>query len=185
MSATSQPLDSLPETGVWEIDSLHSSVSFSVRHHAVASFRSSFTSITGAYDGSEGRLTGEVKVAELSLGIERLKGHLLSPAFFNAEEFPTFSFASTSISQSGGDLTLTGELTLRGITKPITATGTVHGPQTVLQGDGNVSERLGIDLTTTIDRREWDINFNNEVAEGVINLGWDVKIEAALELVLS
>jgi hypothetical protein len=45
-----------------------------------------------------------------------------------------------------------------------------------------VSERLGIDLVTTIDRREWGINFNNEVAEGIANLGWDVTIEAALEL---
>jgi polyisoprenoid-binding protein YceI len=183
MSATSAAVDSLPNTGVWSIDSAHSSVSFSVRHHAVATFRNSFTNISGAYDGAEQQLTGEVQVSEIILtGLDRLKSHILTPDFFNAEEFPTFSFRTTAIEQVGTKLTVEGELTLRGITKPITATGTVHGPQTTRHGDGHVSDRLGIDLATTIDRREWGINFNTEIAEGVANLGWDVEIVAALEL---
>jgi polyisoprenoid-binding protein YceI len=185
MSTTTVAANTLPETGVWNIDSIHSSVSFSVRHHAVAHFRSGFTSITGQYNAGEGRLAGEVQVADLDLHVERLKDHLLSAAFFNAEEFPTFSFASTSISPSGDEFTLAGDLTLHGITKPITATGSVRGPQTVRHGDGHVSERLGIDLSTTIERRDWGLDFNNELAEGIVNLGWNVRIEAALELVLS
>ncbi len=186
MSATSAAVDSLPETGVWSIDSLHSTVNFKVRHHAVASFRSSFTNISGAYDGAQGQLTGEVQVADITLtGLDRLKGHILTPDFFNAEEFPTFSFRTTAIEQEGDQLTVQGELTLRGVTKPITAIGSVNGPQTTRHGDGHLSERLGVDLATTIDRREWGINFNTEIAEGVTNLGWDVEIEAALELYLT
>ena len=185
MSVTQVVASSLPETGVWSIDSVHSSVRFSVRHHAVAHFRSSFSGIVGAYDAATTSLSGEVDVTNLDLNVERLKAHLLSADFFDAEKFPAFSFASSSISLDGSDLTLTGNLTLHGITKPITATGSVRGPQTVRHGDGHVSERLGIDLTTIIDRRNWDLNFNSEVAEGIINLGWDVRVEAALELALS
>lgn len=180
-------VDTLPSTGVWSIDSLHSTVNFSVRHHAVATFRSSFTNISGAYDAEARRLAGEVQVSDITLtGLDRLKGHVLTTDFFDAEEFPTFSFASTDVQLDGEELTIEGELTLRGVTKAIVATGSVHGPLTVRHGgDRGVSERLGIDLTTVIDRRDFGINFNNEVAEGIANLGWDVKIEAALELFLT
>ena len=183
MNASSAVVDSLPRTGLWSIDSLHSTVNFSVRHHAVATFRSSFTNVDGAYDGGERQLTGEVQVTDITLtGLDRLKGHILTPDFFNADEFPTFSFRSTSIEQDADKLIFHGELTLRGVTRPITAEGSVLGPQTTRHGDGHVSQRLGIDLATVIDRRDWGINFNNQIADGVTNLGWDVKIEAALEL---
>jgi polyisoprenoid-binding protein YceI len=186
MSATTAPVETLPQTGVWSIDSAHSTVNFNVGHHAVATFRSSFTNITGSYDADQQRLSGEVQVSDITLtGLDRLKKHILTPDFFNAEEFPTFSFESTSIRADGDKLLFEGNLTLRGVTKPITATGSVRGPQTVRHGDGHVSERLGIDLKTTIDRREWGVNFNNEVAEGVTNLGWDVKVTAALELYIN
>jgi polyisoprenoid-binding protein YceI len=186
MSATTAAVETLPQTGLWSIDSAHSTVNFSVTHHAVASFRSSFTNVSGTYDAEQQRLSGEVAVSDITLtGLDRLKGHILTPDFFNAEEFPTFSFTSTAIRQDGDKLVFEGDLTLRGVTKPITATGSVSGPQTVRHGDGHVSERLGIDLKTTIDRREWGINFNNEVAEGITNLGWDVKVTAALELYIN
>jgi polyisoprenoid-binding protein YceI len=182
LSAT---VESLPETGVWKIDSLHSTVNFSVRHHAVATFRSGFTNISGSFDAGEGEIAGEVAVADVTLtGLDRLKGHILTPDFFNAAEFPTFSFRSDDISENGDKVLVKGELTLRGVTRPIAATGTIRGPQTTRHGDGHVSERLGIDLVTTIDRRNWGINFNTEVAEGITNLGWDVTVEAALELFL-
>jgi polyisoprenoid-binding protein YceI len=182
MSATAS-VATLPQTGVWSIDSAHSTVNFSVTHHAVAKFRSSFTNISGTYDAETHKLSGQVQASDITLtGLDRLKGHILTPDFFNAEEFPTFSFESTSISQDGEKLVFEGNLSLRGVTKPITATGSVHGPQAVHHADGHVSDRLGIDLKTTIDRREWGINFNNEIAEGVTNLGWDVKVTAALEL---
>ena len=99
--STTTAVVNLPASGVWTVDSVHSSVSFSLRHHAVARFRSGFTSITGSYDADESLLTGEVKVADLDLRVEQLKSHLLSTDFFNAEAFPSFSFASNSISAAG------------------------------------------------------------------------------------
>ncbi len=183
MSTASASVASLPDTGLWTIDSAHSTVNFSVRHHAVATFRSSFTNVQGSYDAATGVLSGAVQVSDITLtGLDRLKGHILTPDFFNAEDFPAFGFRSTGLELSGDTLELRGELTLRGVTKPITAIGSVTGPQRVRHGDGHSSDRLGIDLTTTIDRREWGVNFNNEVAEGITNLGWDVEIQASLEL---
>jgi polyisoprenoid-binding protein YceI len=175
----------LPTTGIWGIDSLHSTVGFSVGHHAVATFRSTFTNVSGAYEADANRLAGQVGVADITLtGLDRLKRHILTKDFFDAEEFPTFSFESTEISSDGDALKVEGEITLRGVTKPITAHGSFKGPRTVRHGDGHITERLGINLTTTTDRRDFGINFNSEVAEGVANLGWDVKIEAALEFAL-
>jgi polyisoprenoid-binding protein YceI len=186
MSTTSPSTADLPQTGVWEIDSHHSTIHFSVTHHAVATFRSTFTDVTGAYDAEQGELAGEVEVKNITLtGLDRLKGHIFTPDFFDAEEFPTISFRSAKIHEDRHEVVVEGELTLRGVTKPITARGSVNGPQAIYRDGELVSERIGIDLVTTIDRREWGVNFNNEVAQGVTNLGWDVKIDAALELVRS
>lgn len=178
-------VQALPQTGLWKIDPIHSTVRFSIRHHAVATFRGAFSPVTGAYDAASGRLTGEVRVDALVLpGADRLKGHLQTPAFFDAEAHPTLSFRSASLqADAGGQLEAAGELTIRGTTRPVSATGSVRGPATVRHGDGHVSERLGIDLTATIDRREFGITHNNEIAEGVLNLGWDVTIDVSLELV--
>jgi polyisoprenoid-binding protein YceI len=178
-------VDSLPETGTWAIDSHHSTVNFSVRHHAVATFRSTYVNISGAFDGDEQKLAGEVDASSITLtGLDQLKGHILTPDFFNAEEFPTFSFESTRIARDGEALTVEGDLTLRGVTKRIVASGTSYGPRTVQSARGPVNERFGIDIETIIDRRDFGISFNNEISEGVVNLGWDVRIEAALEFVL-
>lgn len=177
--------NALPANGVWSIDPMHSTVRFSLRHHAVATFRAGFSPVTGAYDAGAGTLAGEVRADTLLVpGIDMLRNHLLTPDFFDAESNPTFSFRSTSITADGaGGLQIDGDLTLRGVTRPVSATGAVRGPATVHQPDGTVTERIGIDLTATIDRRDFGISFNNEITEGVLNLGWDVGIDVALELV--
>jgi polyisoprenoid-binding protein YceI len=181
---SSLTVQALPATGLWNIDSNHSSARFSVRHHAVATFRGGFSDITGSYDAETGRLIGEVRVDRAELqGLDRLKAHFLTPDFFDADNHPTLSFESHPIGSDGDVLTVDGELTLRGVTRPVTATATVQGPATVRHGDGHISERLGIDLTTTIDRRDYGIEFNSEIAANVLNLGWEVTIEVALELI--
>jgi polyisoprenoid-binding protein YceI len=181
---SSLAVQTLPATGLWNIDSAHSTARFSVRHHAVATFRGGFSAITGHYDAETGSLVGEVRVDRAELqGLDRLKNHFLTPDFFDAERNPTLSFESNAVRVEGDALTVDGELTLRGIRRPVIARGTVQGPAVVRHQDGHVSERLGIDLTASIDRREYGVQFNSEIAEGVLNLGWDVTIEVALELV--
>jgi polyisoprenoid-binding protein YceI len=181
---SSLTVQGLPTTGLWDVDSAHSTARFSVRHHAVATFRGGFSAIAGHYDAEVGRLVGEVRVDHAELqGLDRLKGHFLTPDFFDAEHHPTLSFESNSIRAEGEALAVDGELTLRGITRPVVARGTVQGPAVVRHKDGHVSERLGIDLTASIDRREYGIEFNSEIADGILNLGWEVTIEVSLELI--
>jgi polyisoprenoid-binding protein YceI len=174
----------LPTTGRWAIDPVHSTVVFSVRHHAVATFRASFTNIQGAYDADADRLDGEVAVRDVVVvGAERLRNHMQTPDFFDAEAHPTFRFTADGVRASADTGAVSGELTLKGRTQTIVAGASVPGgPRQIRHGDGRLSDRFGLDLATTIDRRDFGIDYNGFVAEGVYNLGWEVRVEASLEL---
>ncbi|HEX4110425.1 MAG TPA: YceI family protein [Solirubrobacteraceae bacterium] len=177
----------LPETATWEIDPIHSTARFGIRHHGIASFRGGFTGVSGAYDGAGQVLSGSVRADNIDLqGHALFKEHLLSERWFDAENHPTLSFRSGALATGAdGSLQANGELTIKGIAQPITATGSVRGPIQVRHNDGHTSDRLAIDLSTTVDRRGFGIDFNNELAAGILNLGWDVTIEVALELTRS
>ena len=175
----------LPETGRWEVDARHSTMRFSVRHHAVASFRASFYPLTGSYDGDTRTLRGEVRLDDLQVPIDPLRTHMLSPAFFDAHSHPTIAFVSEQITTEGGELVVNGSLTMRGLTKPVVARGSVTGPSEVPHQNDPPTEHLGIDLAATIDRREFGVDFNNEITGGRLNLGWEVAIDVALELIRS
>jgi polyisoprenoid-binding protein YceI len=177
----------LPTTGTWSVDPIHSTARFSITHHAIATFRAGFDSISGAFDAESGVLSGNVPVENIDLqGVVKFKTDLLAERFFDGENHPNLSFVSTELSpDADGSVRLKGELTIKGITRPISAVGHIRGPITVTHHDGRESERLGIDLNTAIDRREFAMTHNNEYAEGILNLGWDVGIEVALELTLS
>jgi len=173
----------LPQTGRWEVDARHSTMRFSVRHHAVASFRASFYPVTGIFDADARTLSGEVRLDDLQVPIEALRAHMLSPAFFDAESHPTIAFTSEQITTAGGELVVNGELTMRGVTKPVVARGSVLGPSEVPHQGGPSTEHLGIDLAATIDRREFGVDFNNELTGGRLNLGWEVVVDVALEFI--
>jgi polyisoprenoid-binding protein YceI len=173
----------LPTSGTWNLDRNHSTVIFSVVHHQVATFRSGFVNLDGHYDGSSQKLIGEVAVENMTVPREALVKHLLTPDFFNADEFPKITFESTKFTKDGETLAVEGNLTLRGVTKPVLGVGIYHPQRTVKSGIGVTNERFGIDLVTTIDRRDYGVSFNNFIAEGVVNLGWLVKIDAALEFI--
>jgi polyisoprenoid-binding protein YceI len=181
LSTTSLGL--LPITGVWNIDQRHSTARFSVRHHAVASFRAGFAPISGSYDAATRTLAGEVRIDTVHVPVEALRDHMQTPDFFDAAQFPTISFRSTSIQADGDDITIEGDLTIKGVTRRVSATGTHTAPVLVSHGGGVEAEHFGIDLSLTIDRRDYDVNFNNALPSGILNLGWDVKIEVALELI--
>jgi polyisoprenoid-binding protein YceI len=172
----------LPTTGTWSLDP-HSTVTFAVVHHQVATFRSSFVNLDGDYDGASQTITGRVAASDVTVPHEALVKHLLSPDFFDAETYPRFSFVSTKIIKDGEVLAIDGDLTLRGVTQPVTGLGIYHPQRTVRAGNGVTNERFGIDLSAAIDRRAFGISFNNFIADGVVNLGWLVRVEAALEFV--
>jgi polyisoprenoid-binding protein YceI len=174
MSTISTQRTSLP-TGTWKLDSVHSSIGFSVKH-VVGNFRGSFDSFDVTLD--EQGLRGATDVSSIDIDEPNLSGHLLSPDFFDAERYPELAFRSNAIAVDGDSVSIDGELTLKGVTKPVTITGTVSGPADHLDG----SSRLGLELETVVDRREYGLEWNAPLPTGGFVLGNDVKLTAELEL---
>lgn len=171
----------LPTTRTWMVDPRHSSIGFAVKHHAVATFRAGFAEFEGAYDGATRTFSGTVQAASVQT-FEMLRNELVGPTFFDAEQHPAISFASTSVDADGGTLSVEGDLTLKGVTKRVRGSGTIVGPSTVAHYDGTVHDHIGVDLQFTIDRRDFGVDFNNELIAGGLNLSWDVQLELSLEL---
>lgn len=174
--STTQDTTSIP-TGQWSHDPVHSDVGFAVTYSGAGTFRGTFEE----YDATlaDGRLEGTAKVASVGVGDPSFAGHLQSPDFFDAERSPELRFVSSSIERDGDSVTIDGELTLRGETKPVTITGTVTGPTPDQFGN----ERIAFDIETTVDRRDFGINWNADLPSGGPALGNDVKITANLAFV--
>lgn len=163
-------------TGTYNVDPVHSTFGFAIKHNGVSTFRGQFEQVDAKLE--DGVLTGTAQVDSVKTAIPDLKAHLLSPDFFNAEQTPTVTFRSTDIRiGDDGSVEVDGELTIRGVTKPVTANGTVA------QGTGiSGAEVVGFDLEAKIDRREYGLNFQAELPKGGEVLGWDVALEVHLEL---
>src|SRR3954470_13327338 len=113
-------------TGTWALDKVHSTVGYAVRHSGLALFKGGLKEFNASL--VDGVLRGSADVASITVQDENLEGHLLSPDFFDAQQFPRVSFESASITRDGDDVTVAGELELRGAKQPITLTGTIAGP---------------------------------------------------------
>ena len=172
MSPTDVAQDRL--AGTWNYAPVHSSAEFSVKY-LVANFRGRFDEFEASLE--DGKLSGTVKVASVSVKDEQLIGHILSPDFFDAEANPTITFESSSIDIDGDKVELDGELTLKGNTKPIHATGSVAGPTEGAFGE----TRLGFTLETTLDRTEYGLEWNADLPAGGKALSNDVKLTVELE----
>ncbi len=162
-------------TGTFVADTVHSNVGFEVPY-AVATFTGSVTEFEASL--VEGRLEGSAKIGSLQTKEENLQAHLMSPEFFDAERNPTVSF-SGDLSRDGDKATVDGEITLKGITKPATLTGTIVGPAV----DHFGKTRVGLKLETTVDRTHFDINWNMPLPNGEPALSNDVTLKADLTLV--
>jgi polyisoprenoid-binding protein YceI len=163
--------------GTWAADRVHSSIGFEVEH-MVSTFRGHFED----YDVKlvDGRLEGTVAVPSIKVYDENLEAHLQSPDFFDAELHPELRFESRDLAIDGeGNVTLEGELTIKGTTKPVTATGRYVAVEADMAG----SERVGLRLETTVDRREFGLDWNAPLPKGGFALGNDVTLVVALELV--
>jgi polyisoprenoid-binding protein YceI len=164
-------------TGTWMLDTTHSQVGYAVRHSGVSLFKGGLTDFDAVLD--DGTLRGSAKVASITIQDENLAGHLASPDFFDAERFPQVSFRSTEVRREGDELTVEGELEIRGQTQPVTLAGTIAGP---VAGPGG-NERIGLALETTIDRTAFGMNWQLELPGGGVALENEVKLTADLELV--
>jgi polyisoprenoid-binding protein YceI len=164
-------------TGTWVLDPVHSSIGFAVPYSGIGTFRGTFEDFDAKL--VDGRLEGVAKVGSVKVDDENLAGHLQSPDFFDAEQYPELRFVSRSIARDGDRVSIEGELTLRGVTKPVEIAGTVTGPLENAYGQ----QRLGFDLETTVNRQDYGITWNMELPGGGQALADDVLITANIALV--
>jgi polyisoprenoid-binding protein YceI len=167
--------------GTWTVDPVHSNVNFAITHNRVATYRSGFNSYEVKLSGGEQpQLEGTVEVASIDIDEEQLKGHLLSPDFFDAELHPQIKFSSTEFSvDDQGNLRLGGDLEVKGQTHQVQASGRFGQ----LSGDMGGGERVALSLETVVDRRDLDVGWNAELPSGGQVLEYDVTINVDLELV--
>ena len=179
MSTATQPL-----TGTFAADPVHSSFQFAVKPMKVATSRAGFDDVEARLvAGDDGvALEGRAKVESVSVtNPPELRAHLVeSPEFFDGANHPEIVFSSNRVELADdGSATVEGELTIKGITKPVTATGTYQAP--VQDPYGGV--RSALELTATLDRRDWDLNWQAPLPSGEDVLAWDVTLSVNLELV--
>jgi polyisoprenoid-binding protein YceI len=164
LSITSLSLDSIPN-GTYNVDPAHSNVGFEVRHMGIATVRGAFRKFAGTLDatGDAPVLSGTVEVASIDTNEPQRDGHLASPDFFDVERHPQISFTSTAgEAVDGGGARLNGEITIKGITKPLELSGAIVEGGTDPWGN----ERIGLELSAAIDRREFDLKWNQTLPNG-------------------
>jgi polyisoprenoid-binding protein YceI len=166
--------------GIYAVDPVHSSITFAITHNGVATFRSGFGSYKARLSGGEApRLEGTVDVASIEIDEEQLKGHLLSPDFFDAERYPQLRFVSSELSvEDDGSAHLRGELEIRGTKHEVEASGKFGQ----LGADLACNARVGFSVATTVDRRSFGLDWNAELPSGGEVLDYEVSIAVELEL---
>jgi polyisoprenoid-binding protein YceI len=171
--------------GEYKIDPMHSIIGFAIRHLEINWVEGRFKDFTGkiSYDDSDvtkSSVEFTAKIESIDTGVEPRDKHLRTADFFEVAKYPEMTFKSTSVERKGKDrYVLHGDLTLKGVTKPValpfTITGAVKDPW------GNV--RFGINAQTKINRRDYGINFGNALASGGFDVGNEVTINLQLEAV--
>jgi polyisoprenoid-binding protein YceI len=168
-----------PAGTTWAADPVHSNVAFEVEYAGVSTFRGSFRDFDATLEGST--IAGSARVDSVDVKDEQLSGHLQSPDFFDAERFPQISFrADTLKADDGGTVSGSGELTIKGVTKPVGMQGRLASAPSV---DPFGRERLGLTLETTIDRNEFGVAWNAPNQSGGNYLGDEVTLKADLTFV--
>src|SRR4029453_17211675 len=172
---STQTKQALP-TGTWTVDTVHSTVGFAVPYMA-GTFQGTFSDFDARL--SDDVLTGTAEVASVQVKDPNLETHLQSPEFFDAERFPRLSFDAREVSRSGDDLTIYGELTLKGHTEPVEIRGHINDPAPDPYG----GERPGLQLQAQVARTSFGLTWNNPLPSGDPALANEVTIIVDLQLV--
>src|SRR5664279_2454784 len=170
--------------GTWQLDPTHSTVSFTVKHLMISKVRGTFDGFSGTIVTSEvpaeNSVNAAIDMATINTNQADRDGHLRTNDFFKVDEFPTATFVSTSIEIDGDDLTIDGELTLRGVTKPVTLTGEFGGIATNPYGQTIAAASVG----TVINRADFGVNYNAPLETGGVLLGEDITLTFDLQAAL-
>ena len=171
-------------TGTWTIDPVHSEVGFLVRHMMVSKVRGKFATFSGSITTAEDLLgstvTASVDLTSIDTGNEDRDNHIRSADFFDVEANHTMTFVSTGITATGDGFELAGDLTLKGVTKPVTFDLEVNG----FGPDAYGGIRAGFSATTTINRRDFGVDFNAVMETGGLVVADKVTVQLEIEPVL-
>lgn len=168
----------------WKIDPAHTTVSFSVKHLMISTVRGTFSNASGfiEYDESNpahATVDAKVEVMTVNTNAPDRDNHLRSPEFFNAEAHPELRFKSSTIDFSGNNAKVTGDLTIAGVTKPVTFDVEHIGVAKSPMG----GEQIGFSAMTKINREDFGLTWNVALEAGGFLVGQDVKIELDIEAV--
>lgn len=170
----------------WKIDNVHSHVSFSVKHLMVTTVRGKFTSYRGTVrldpkDFTRSKFEGEIDVASVDTGNVDRDNHLRTNDFFDAPNFPKITFKSTRIEAKSdpGEYVVHGDLTIRGVTKPVALDAEFRGTSKSPYGQ----TVAGIGVLGTINRKDFGVNFNAVLETGGVAVSEKVKLELDIEAI--
>ncbi len=173
-----------PFTGTYQLDRTHSTLHFALAHMKVSTFRASFADVDARLAVMDDTIVLEGQARAESVSIAEppeFREHVVRGTdFFDADAHPEITFRSTSVDLGeDGSATMTGELAVRGVSRPVTASGTFRPPTE----DPFGGYRAGLELRATVDRRNWDMSWQVPLPDGSDALGWEVEITAHLELI--
>jgi polyisoprenoid-binding protein YceI len=170
------------DPNAWRIDKTHSELTFQIRHF-MSRVRGTFRDWKGQVTLADpakwesAQIDVEIQAASVFTDNDRRDADLRSSNFFAADSFQTISFKSTRIERDGDAAKIYGDLTIRGVTKPVVLDGHFLG----LQNNANGGQRLGFEAGTTVNRLDYGVKWNRAVEGGGMMLGDDVKIDIAVE----
>jgi polyisoprenoid-binding protein YceI len=174
-SATASIAATALPTGTWNVDSVHSSVEFQVKHLGIATVKGQFTEFEGTLEvGPENTVAhGTVQVASVNTREPQRDEHLRSPDFFDAPQYPEIAFRSTAIRPLDEDtFEIDGDISIHGVTRPLTLKATLEGTETDPQGN----DRVGVSAVAQLDRSDFEMKFNAALGSGNMLVSDRVKI---------
>jgi polyisoprenoid-binding protein YceI len=169
----------------WVLDKAHSSIGFAVKHMMISTARGKFNDFTGSFNLNEQDLQhsyveGTVNVASVDTGDANRDGHLKSPDFFDVEKYPTMTFRSTKVeSKGGGRFHVTGDMTIKGVTRQVTFDGTEEGKGT---NPFTKAQSWAFSAELTVNRKDFGLGWNVALETGGWLVGENVKISMDLEI---
>jgi polyisoprenoid-binding protein YceI len=180
VSILAEKTEGVIPAGTWAIDAAHSTVEFHVTHAGIATVKGRAPVVQGTIEGGdEPAIEGTVAVSALTTFNEMRDGHLQSPDFFDAERHPELRFVSTGVESRDGALVVRGDLTIRGVMKPVELRGRFTG--TTLDAYGN--ERIGLELAGTVDRTEFGVSWNAPLPGGGFLLPNEIPLHASFSAI--
>jgi polyisoprenoid-binding protein YceI len=184
VAAFALAVPALAAADTWNIDTAHAQTGFSVKHLVISTVKGEFGKTTGTVtlddkDITKSSVEATIDVSTINTRIPDRDGHLKSPDFFDVAKYPTITFKSTKVEKAGDGLKVTGNLTVKGVTKPVTLD--VVGPTAEIKGmRGEI--RRGLTARTRINRQEFGLTWSKLVEAGPV-VGDEVSIEIDAELV--